>query len=84
VGRGQKILDDSLTIKPRRQMSVQFSGGEPTLSPHFLQAIKYARDNGYFCVQCATNGVRFAQDPEFAQKAKEAPGCASRTCSSTA
>jgi uncharacterized radical SAM superfamily Fe-S cluster-containing enzyme len=68
----QKILDDSLTIKPRRQMSVQFSGGEPTLSPFFLQAVKYARDNGYFCVQCATNGVRFAQEPEFAQQAKDA------------
>ncbi len=68
----KKILDDSLTIQPRRQMSVQFSGGEPTLSPHFLQAIKYARDEGYFCVQCATNGVRFAQEPDFARQAKEA------------
>jgi uncharacterized radical SAM superfamily Fe-S cluster-containing enzyme len=68
----QKILDDSLTIVPRRQMSVQFSGGEPTLSPHFLRAIGYARDNGYFCVQCATNGVLFAQDPELARKAKAA------------
>jgi uncharacterized radical SAM superfamily Fe-S cluster-containing enzyme len=68
----KQILDDSLTIKPRRQMSVQFSGGEPTLSPHFLPAIKYARDNGYFCVQCATNGVRFAQEPDFAKQAKEA------------
>ena len=29
----KKLLDDSLTIEPRRQMSVQFSGGEPTLSP---------------------------------------------------
>ncbi len=68
----KKILDDSLTIQPRRQMSVQFSGGEPTLSPHFLQAIRYARDVGYFCVQAATNGVKFAQDPEFARQAKEA------------
>jgi len=67
-----KILDDSLTVQPRRQMSVQFSGGEPTLSPHFLPAIEYARKVGYFAVQCATNGVRFAQDPEFARKAKEA------------
>jgi uncharacterized radical SAM superfamily Fe-S cluster-containing enzyme len=67
-----KILDDSLTIEPRRQMSVQFSGGEPTLSPYFLDAIRYAKEVGYFCVQCATNGVRFAQDPEFARQAKEA------------
>ncbi len=68
----QKILDDSLTVQPRRQMSIQFSGGEPTLSPHFLRAIQYARQVGYFAVQCATNGVRFAQDPEFAKQAKEA------------
>jgi uncharacterized radical SAM superfamily Fe-S cluster-containing enzyme len=68
----KKILDDSMTIQPRRQMSVQFSGGEPTLSPHFLAAIKYARELGYFAVQCATNGIRFAEEPGFAQKAKEA------------
>ena len=66
----QKILDDALSIQPRRQMSIQFSGGEPTLSPHFMTAIKYARDNGFFCVQCATNGIAFAQDPEFAREAK--------------
>jgi uncharacterized radical SAM superfamily Fe-S cluster-containing enzyme len=68
----QKLLDDSLEIVPRRQMSIQFSGGEPTLSPHFLRAIGYARDRGYFCVQCATNGVRFAQEPELAHAAKAA------------
>jgi uncharacterized radical SAM superfamily Fe-S cluster-containing enzyme len=68
----QRILDESLTVEPRRQMSVQFSGGEPTLSPHFLRAIKYAKDIGYFCVQCATNGIRFAQDPAFADEAKAA------------
>src|SRR5580700_10639757 len=68
----KQILDDSLTVQPRRQMSVQFSGGEPTLSPHFLRAISYAREAGYFCVQCATNGVRFAQEPGFAEQAKAA------------
>jgi len=68
----QQILDDSLGVKPRRQLSVQFSGGEPTLSPHFLRAISYARDVGYFCVQCASNGIRFAQEPEFCHAAKRA------------
>jgi uncharacterized radical SAM superfamily Fe-S cluster-containing enzyme len=68
----QRILDESLGVRPRRQMSVQFSGGEPTISPYFLQAIRYARDVGYFCVQCATNGIRFAQDPAFARAAKDA------------
>jgi uncharacterized radical SAM superfamily Fe-S cluster-containing enzyme len=67
-----KILDDAANVKPRRQMSIQFSGGEPTLSPHFLDAIRYARKKGYFAVQCATNGLRFAEEPGFAAKAKEA------------
>jgi uncharacterized radical SAM superfamily Fe-S cluster-containing enzyme len=68
----QRILDDSLGVRPRRQMSVQFSGGEPTLSPHFLRAIEYAKGVGYFCVQSATNGIRFAQDRQFAQAAADA------------
>jgi uncharacterized radical SAM superfamily Fe-S cluster-containing enzyme len=68
----KKILDDSLNVKPRRQMSIQFSGGEPTLSPYFLDAIRYAREVGYFAVQCATNGLRFAQEPGFAEQAKAA------------
>ncbi len=37
------LLDNAITIKPRRQMSVQFSGGEPTLSPYFLDAVRYAQ-----------------------------------------
>jgi uncharacterized radical SAM superfamily Fe-S cluster-containing enzyme len=67
-----QILDDAVRVKPRRQMSIQFSGGEPTLSPYFLDAIRYARQKGYFAVQCATNGLRFAEEPGFAQKCKEA------------
>jgi 7,8-dihydro-6-hydroxymethylpterin dimethyltransferase len=68
----KEILDNAASVKPRRQMSVQFSGGEPTLSPHFLAAIRYAREIGYFSVQCASNGVLFAQDLEFAKAAAEA------------
>jgi len=66
------LLDDAIGIKPRRQMTVQFSGGEPTISPIFLDAVRYARDIGYFSVQAATNGVRFAQDAAFAREAREA------------
>jgi 7,8-dihydro-6-hydroxymethylpterin dimethyltransferase len=66
------LLDNAFSIKPRRQMSVQFSGGEPTLSPYFLNAIRYARQLGYDSVQAATNGIEFAKDPKFAAKAAEA------------
>jgi uncharacterized radical SAM superfamily Fe-S cluster-containing enzyme len=66
------MLDNAISIKPRRQMSVQFSGGEPTLSPYFLDAVRYSRKVGYNSVQAATNGIEFAKSPEFARQAAEA------------
>jgi uncharacterized radical SAM superfamily Fe-S cluster-containing enzyme len=66
------LLDNAISIKPRRQLSVQFSGGEPTLSPYFLDAIRYCRKLGYQSVQAATNGIEFAKRPEFAKEAAEA------------
>jgi len=68
----QTLLDNAITIKPKRQMSVQFSGGEPTLSPYFLDAVRYARKVGYNSVQAATNGIEFAKSVEFCQQAAEA------------
>jgi uncharacterized radical SAM superfamily Fe-S cluster-containing enzyme len=68
----QTLLDNAITIKPRRQMSVQFSGGEPTLSPYFLDAVRYARKVGYNSVQAATNGIEFAKSFEFCKQAAEA------------
>src|SRR5205085_1206329 len=68
----KQVLDNAITIKPRRQMSVQFSGGEPTMSPYFLDAVRYARKVGYNSVQAATNGIEFAKSAEFAKAAAEA------------
>src|ERR1700744_249707 len=68
----QEILDNALRIKPRRQMSVQFSGAEPTMSPYFLAAVKHARKIGYNSVQGATHGIEFAKSKEFCKKAFEA------------
>ncbi len=68
----KEILDNAMKIKPRRQMSVQFSGGEPTMSPHFVEAIRYSRKLGFNSVQAATNGIEFAKSLEFAKQAAEA------------
>ncbi|MFQ5791011.1 MAG: radical SAM protein [Acidobacteriota bacterium] len=68
----KELLDNAITIKPKRQMSVQFSGGEPTLSPYFLDAVRYARKVGYISTQAATNGIEFAKSAEFAREAAEA------------
>src|SRR6266571_2437603 len=66
------MLDNAITIKPRRQMSVQFSGGEPTLSPYFLDAVAYSRKVGYNSVQAASNGIEFAKSKELCRAAAEA------------
>src|SRR6188508_189939 len=68
----KQVLDNAITIKPKRQMSVQFSGGEPTLSPYFLDAVRYARKVGYNSVQAATNGIEFAKSVDFCKQAAEA------------
>src|SRR5512142_1416063 len=66
------LLDNAISIKPKRQMSVQFSGGEPTLSPYFLDAVRYSRKVGYNSVQAATNGIEFAKSKEFCREAADA------------
>src|SRR5229473_2517355 len=47
----QEILDNALKIKPRRQMSVQFSGGEPTMHPRFFDAISHRQVGNLFDVK---------------------------------
>src|ERR1035441_4750768 len=66
------LLNNAVTTKPKRQMSVQFSGGEPPISPHFLKAVAYAREVGYTSVQAATNGIECAKSPEFCRQAADA------------
>src|SRR5216110_3833714 len=68
----KEILDRAVSFKPRRQVIILFSGGEPTLSPYFLDAVRYAKKIGFYRVLAATNGIRFAQSLEFVQQAKEA------------
>jgi 7,8-dihydro-6-hydroxymethylpterin dimethyltransferase len=66
------ILDNAVSFKPRRQIIILFSGGEPTLSPYYLEAVAYAKKIGFYRILAATNGIRFAQDIEFCKAAKAA------------
>ncbi len=65
------MLDQVADVRPKRQQGIQFSGGEPTLHPHFLEAVSYAKELGFISVQIATNGITLAQE-KFAKKAAEA------------
>lgn len=66
------ILDRAISFKPRRQIIILFSGGEPTLSPYYLEAVAYAKKVGFYRILAATNGIRFAEDIEFCKQAKAA------------
>lgn len=66
------ILDRAVSFKPKRQIIILFSGGEPTLSPYFLDAVAYAKKIGFYRILAATNGIRFAEDLEFCKAAKAA------------
>ena len=59
-------------VKPVFPPAVQFSGGEPTIHPRFLDILKAACSMGFNHLQIASNGVRIAKDAEFARKSREA------------
>jgi hypothetical protein len=66
------IFNRALSFKPRREINVLFTGGEPTVSPVFIDSIRYARSLGFKRLHVATNGIRFAQSKEYVQEAREA------------
>jgi 7,8-dihydro-6-hydroxymethylpterin dimethyltransferase len=68
----KRILQRARSFKPQREINILFSGGEPTISPFFLDAIHSAKEMGFKRLHVATNGIRFAQDADFAQQAREA------------
>jgi uncharacterized radical SAM superfamily Fe-S cluster-containing enzyme len=66
------IFERASSFKPRREINVLFSGGEPTVSPIFIDAIRCARSLGFKRLHVATNGIRFAQDREYVEEVREA------------
>ena len=66
-----KMLQRLRDERPAPCESIQFTGGEPTIHPRFLDIVKAAKDMGFTHIQVATNGIKLA-DPDFAMKAREA------------
>ena len=50
---------------------VQISGGEPTIHPQFFEILDAAKRRPIKHLMINTNGVRIAQDPEFAARLKD-------------
>jgi uncharacterized radical SAM superfamily Fe-S cluster-containing enzyme len=67
----RKMLQALRDQRPVAGRVVQFSGGEPTIYPRFLDALRLAKEMGFSHTQVATNGIKFT-DLEFAHQCKEA------------
>ena len=66
------LLDNAITIKPKRQMSVQFSGGEPTISPFFLDAVATRAKSATPPCRPRPTASSSPKSPEFCKKAADA------------
>ena len=66
------IFSNARSFKPQREINILFSGGEPTVSPIFLDAVRYAKSVGFHRLHVATNGIEFAKTKDFALQAREA------------
>lgn len=62
------------TLHDRRPVPckvIQFSGGEPTIHPNFIEIVRMAKEMGFTQIQIATNGKNMS-DLDFARRCKEA------------
>ncbi|HTZ16964.1 MAG TPA: radical SAM protein [Dissulfurispiraceae bacterium] len=66
-----EMLQRLRDTKPAPCTTIQYTGGEPTIHPQFLDIVRKSRDLGFTHIQCATNGLKLA-DPDFAKKARDA------------
>jgi len=75
-----EILDNAVRSSRAGKMSVQFSGGEPTMSPYFFDAIRYDPQSRYNSVQApptASNSPRARNS----RRRRSKRDCVMPTCS---
>src|SRR6202050_1042153 len=66
------LFERAKSFKPQREINVLFSGEEATRSPIFLDAVRHAKSVGCQRLHGSTNGIRFAEEEDFAVRAKAA------------
>lgn len=68
----RRMLDTACKTDIVQPVCLQYTGGEPTVHPQFLEALEEANKWDFAQIQVATNGIKFAHDPEFATKSSQA------------
>jgi uncharacterized radical SAM superfamily Fe-S cluster-containing enzyme len=67
-----KMMDIACAVDTVKPICFQFTGGEPTIHPQFIEALEEAKKRKFTQVQVATNGIKFAEDADFAAQAGQA------------
>ena len=67
-----KMLQSLRDQRPVPTPAVQFSCGEPTIHPKFIEVIKKASELKFAQIQVATNGIMFSTKPDFLKAARDA------------
>lgn len=70
--QAREMMERTIRANVRPPVCVQFSGGEPTLHPEIVDILSDAQSFGFSQIQVATNGLRLAQEREFAVACSEA------------
>jgi cyclic pyranopterin phosphate synthase len=55
-----KIKRDLIKARADKTRIVQLTGGEPTISPYFINTIKFTKELGINSIRVATNAIKFA------------------------
>ena len=64
--RIEKMMDFFIDSEYGQGEILQISGGEPTIHPDIIEIIKMAKSKNFKYVMLNTNGIRIAEDEEFA------------------
>src|SRR3989449_2661221 len=71
----EQIVYEFAVLRAQRPIpvaAIQFAGGEPTIYPQFAEIVRAAKEMGFAQIQVATNGIKFATEEGFLEKAFEA------------
>ncbi|MFX1368987.1 MAG: tetraether lipid synthase Tes [Promethearchaeota archaeon] len=71
----EEVLDMMKNLRANEPVpapALQFAGGEPTVSKHLPQYVKWAKELGFRHVQIASNGIRIGKSKEYFQELRDA------------
>ncbi|MHA2117588.1 MAG: radical SAM protein, partial [Candidatus Thorarchaeota archaeon] len=67
-----EMLKNLRRNEPVPAPAIQFAGGEPTVTKHLPQYIKWAKEVGFRHVQIASNAIRIGKNKEYLQELRDA------------